>query len=170
MVYLFRIRCKIFVGFYKTHLYGRFSWSLAQAGLVIIDNKSSMVLLVHPTAREYLLANLEVCNFPIVMACCTFLSYAANHLSYHLRPCGEALPVACFVRFLHNRNSVSSYLQAKHVQKDNRRVFAFDQYPESRVRCALRLKRVTLKQHSICLTKEQVSSLLPIMRRQHYIW
>lgn len=111
--------------------------------LVIIDNKSSTVLLVHPTAREYLLTNLEVGNFSIVMACCTFpsydvfvktpallmnpfLEYAASYLSYHLRPCDEALPVACFLRFLHNRDLISSYLQVKHVREDNRREFAFD--------------------------------------------
>lgn len=126
------------------------------ASLVMVDENSTIIRLVHCTAQEYLLrkrlvpedAEVEVAvacttfiSFDISSQCaCTslgayrdrlksnpFLDYAARHLSVHITNCGSLLPPHSILRFLKNSKNTDSYLQVLYADGDPQK---FTIYPK----------------------------------------
>lgn len=113
------------------------------ASLVMIDEDTRTVRLVHYTAQEYILKHpilLGAADFNVAMACTTYLSfgifaqgacasqnnlvsrlrshpflkYAASHLFSHLRACDEALSTEVVLGFVKRLGNIDSFQQVLH--------------------------------------------------------
>ncbi|RPB01624.1 hypothetical protein L873DRAFT_1675556 [Choiromyces venosus 120613-1] len=116
------------------------------AGLVVVDEQSDTIRLVHHAAQDYLKRKAVIeseheVHLDLAITCIRYLSfdafrispeeplkpllrrypfldYAAKNLSFHLRHCGGDVMHGVLVRFLESSNNIYAFLRARDESSD----------------------------------------------------